>query len=169
MISKKLQDAFNEQINKELYSEYLYLSMAAYFDSISLPGCANFMKVQVQEERFHAMKMFDFVNERGGRVELKEIKKPQVEFSSAMAAFDMSYKHEQFVSKSINQLMDIAISENDHATKSFLNWFVDEQVEEEDSMDTIVNKFKLIGGQGHGLLMIDNELGARIFNPPVKE
>ena len=169
MISKKLQDAFNEQINKELFSEYLYLSMAAYFDSIGLPGCAIFMKVQVQEERFHAMKMYDFVNERGGRVELKAIKKPQIEFDSAMAAFEMAYKHEQFVSKSINELMDIAISENDHASKSFLNWFVDEQVEEEDSMDTIVNKFKLIGGQGHGLLMIDSELGQRVFNPPVTE
>ena len=169
MISKKLQDAFNEQINKELYSEYLYLSMAAYFDSVSLPGCANFMKVQIQEERFHAMKMYNFVNERGGRVELKEIKRPQVDFKSPLEVFEMSYKHEQYVSRSINELMDIAISENDHATKSFLNWFVDEQVEEEDSMDTIVNKLKLIGGQGHGLLMIDNELGTRVFNPPVSQ
>jgi ferritin len=169
MISKRLQDAFNEQINKELYSEYLYLSMAAYFDSISLPGCANFMKVQVQEERFHAMKMYDFLNERGGRVELEAIKKPQVEFKSPLEVFEMSYKHEQYVSKSINELMDMAISENDHAAKSFLNWFVDEQVEEEDSMDSSVNKLKLIGGKGHGLLMIDNELGARVFNPPVKE
>ncbi len=169
MISKKLQDAFNEQINKELFSEYLYLSMAAYFDSIGLPGSANFMKVQVQEERFHAMKMYDFLNERGGRVELKEIKQPPIEFKSPLEVFEMSYKHEQFVSKSINELMDIAIAENDHATKSFLNWFVDEQVEEEASMDTIVNKLKLIGGKGHGLLMIDNELGQRVFNPPVKE
>lgn len=166
MISKRLQDAFNEQINREMYSEYLYLSMAAYFDSISLPGCANFMKIQVQEERFHAMKLYDFVNERGGRVELKEIKRPQVDFNSPLEVFEMSYKHEQFVSKSINDLMDIAISENDHATRSFLNWFVDEQVEEEDSMDTIVNKLKLIGGEGHGLLLIDNELGARVYNPP---
>jgi len=167
VLSQKLQDAFNEQINKELYSEYLYLSMAAYFDSIGLPGCANFMKVQVQEERFHSMKMYDYVNERGGRVLLKEIKSPQTEFSSVLEIFEMSYKHEQFVSKSINELMDIAILDNDHATRSFLNWFVDEQVEEEDSMDTIVNKLKLIGGKGHGLLMIDNELGARVFNPPV--
>ena len=166
MITKKLQDVFNEQINKELYSEYLYLSMATWFDAENLPGFASFFKIQVQEERFHAMKMYDFVNERGGRVILEKINKPQIDFKSALEIFEMAYKHEQFISKSINELMDVAIEENDHATKSFLNWFIDEQVEEEASMDAIVGKLKMLGGNGHGLLMIDNELGTRVFTPP---
>jgi ferritin len=166
MISEKLQDAINEQINRELYSGYLYLSMAAYFDSMNLPGFAKFMRVQEEEERFHAMKFYDFLNERGGRVVLKKIAQPEVDFDSPVEVFELSLKHEQFVTKSINELMDLAIAENDHATKSFLNWYVDEQVEEEDTMDGIVNKLKLIGGKGHGMLMMDKELGARTFTAP---
>lgn len=166
MISEKLQDAINEQINRELYSGYLYLSMAAYFDSMNLPGFANFMRVQEEEERFHAMKFYDFLNERGGRVVLKKIAQPEVDFDSPVEVFELSLKHEQFVTKSINELMDLAIAENDHATKSFLNWYVDEQVEEEDTMDGIVNKLKLIGGKGHGMLIMDKELGARTFTAP---
>ena len=129
MISKKLVDAFNEQINKELFSEYLYLSMAAWFEAENLPGCANFFKVQVQEERFHAMKMYDYVNERGGRVLLKAIDQPEIEFKSALEIFEKAYGHEQLVTSLINNLMEVAIEEKDHATKSFLNWFIDEQVE----------------------------------------
>lgn len=168
MISQKLQDAFNEQINKELYSEYLYFSMAAWLDAENLPGCANFFKIQVQEERFHAMKMYDFVNERGGRVILKAIDKPEIEFESAQEIFEKAYEHERLVTNLINNLMDLAIEEKDHSAKSFLNWFVDEQIEEEASMDAIIGKLKMVGGNGHGLLMIDNELGTRVFNPPVK-
>lgn len=168
MISQALQDRMNIQINRELYSEYLYLSMAAYFEAQGLPGFANFFKVQVQEERFHAMKLFDFMHERGGRVVLDAIAQPQVDFDSSVSVFEMAYKHEQFVSKSINELMDLAIQENDHATKSFLNWFVDEQVEEEASMDTIVNHLRLIDGKGHGMLMLDRELAGRIFTPPAQ-
>ncbi len=167
MITQKLQEAFNEQINKELYSEYLYFSMAAWFDAENLPGFANFFKIQVQEERFHVMKMYEFINERGGKVLLKEIDKPQVEFASALQIFELAYKHEQFVSKLINELMDLAIEEKDHASQSFLTWFIDEQVEEEASMDAVVGKLKMLGGNGHGMLMIDNELGARVFTPPV--
>ena len=166
MISEKLQDAINEQINRELYSGYLYLSMAAYFDSMNLPGFASFMKVQEEEERFHAMKFYDFLNERGGRVVLKKIAQPEVDFDSPIEVFEQSLKHEQLVTKSINELMDLAIAENDHAAKSFLNWYVDEQVEEEDTMDGIVNKLKMIGAKGHGMLMMDKELGARTFTPP---
>ncbi|RLC51464.1 MAG: ferritin [Candidatus Cloacimonadota bacterium] len=169
MISQKLQDAINEQINKELYSEYFYLSMAAYLAALGLDGFANFFKVQVQEERFHAMKFFDFMNERGGRVILKEIKQPKIDFDSPVEIFELAYKHEQFVSKSINELMDVAISENDHAAKSFLNWFVDEQVEEEASMEKILNQLKMIDGKGHGMLMLDRELATRTFNPPVQK
>ena len=168
MISKKLQDAINYQINKEIFSEYYYLSMAAYLSSQGLAGFENFFLIQVQEERFHAMKMYNFLNERGGRVILSQIDSPKIEFKSPLEVFELAYEHEQFVTKLINDLMDIAISENDHAAKSFLNWFVDEQVEEEASMEGIVNKLKLIGGKGNGLLMIDKELGARTFTPPAK-
>jgi len=168
MISKKLQNAINKQINKELYSEYLYLSMAAYLESIGLEGFANFFKVQVQEERFHAMKFFDYVNERGGRVILEAIDRPQIEFKSPVEIFEIAYKHEQYVTKLINALMEVAIKENDHAAKSFLNWYIDEQVEEEASMDKILNQLKMIGGKGQGMLMLDKDLATRTFTPPVQ-
>ena len=165
MISKKLEAAINEQINKELFSEYYYLSMASYFSSVGLDGFENFFLVQGEEERFHAMKMYHFVNERGGRVILSQIDTPKTEFASSLEVFQLAYEHEQFVTKLINDLMDLAISENDHAAKSFLNWFVDEQVEEEASMESIVSKLKLIDGKGNGLLMLNKELAARNFTP----
>ncbi len=168
MISKKLQNAINKQINKELYSEYLYLSMAAYLESIGLEGFANFFKVQVQEERFHTMKFFDYVNERGGRVVLEAIDRPQIEFKSPVEIFEIAYKHEQYVTKLINELMEVAIKENDHAARSFLNWYIDEQVEEEASMDKILNQLKMIGGKGQGMLMLDKELATRTFTPPIQ-
>jgi len=168
MISQKLIDAFNEQINKEFYSEYFYLAMAAWFDSENLQGCSNFFKIQVQEERFHAMKMYDYVNERGGKVILEAIEKPEVDFKSALEIFEKAYDHERLVTSLVNNLMDVAIEEKDHATKSFLNWFIDEQVEEEASMDAILNKLKLINGDGMGLLMLDKELSLRTFTPPAK-
>ena len=168
MISKKLQDAINYQINRELFSEYYYLSMASYFNSIGLSGFENFFLVQVEEERFHAMKMYKFLNERGGRVMLQAIEAPQTTFNSPLEVFELAYAHEKLVSKLINDLMDLAIKENDHAAKNHLNWFVEEQVEEEDSMDTIVNKLKLIDGEGYGLLMLDKELALASFTPPAK-
>ena len=168
MISQKLEDAFNYQINRELFSEYYYLSMASYFSSVGLSGFENFFLVQVEEERFHAMKMYKFLNEKGGKVTLQTIEQPTVEFKSPLEVFELAYDHEKLVSKLINDLMDLAISENDHAAKNHLNWFVDEQVEEEDSMETIVNKLKLINGEGYGLLMLDNELSLRSFTPPAK-
>ena len=168
MISKKLQNAINKQINKELYSEYLYLSMAAYLESIGLEGFANFFKVQVQEERFHTMKFFDYVNERGGRIILEAIDRPQIEFKSPVEIFEIAYKHEQYVTKLINELMEVAIKENDHAARSFLNWYIDEQVEEEASMDKILNQLKIIGGKGQGMLMLDKELAVRTFTPPTQ-
>ncbi len=167
MISKKLQDAINYQINRELFSEYYYLSMASYFNSVGLSGFENFFLVQVEEERFHAMKMYRFLNEKGGQVILNEIEAPKTEFNSAMEVFQLAYDHEKLVSKLINNLMDLAIKENDHATQIHLSWFVEEQVEEEASMETTLNKLKLIGGEGHGLLMLDNELATRSFTPPV--
>ncbi len=167
MISKKLEDAINYQINRELFSEYYYLSMASYFNSVGLSGFENFFLVQVEEERFHAMKMYGFLNEKGGQVTLAAIEAPKTEFKSALEVFELAYEHEKLVSKLINDLMDLAIAENDHAAKNHLNWFVDEQVEEEASMETILNKLKLISGEGHGLLMLDNELATRSFTPPV--
>lgn len=166
MLSQKLQDAFNAQINKELYSEYLYLSMAAYYYTLDLDGFANYFMVQTQEEHFHAMKMFNFVNERGGRVIFKQLDEPEVDFKSPVEVFTKTYEHEQFVTKSINELMDVAIKENDHAAASFLKWFIDEQVEEEATVSKILSKLKLIGGEGQGLLMLDTELAARVFTPP---
>ena len=168
MISKKLENAINYQINRELFSEYYYLSMASYFSSVGLSGFENFFLIQVEEERFHAMKMYKFLNEKGGKVTLQAIEEPTTEFKSPLEVFEMAYEHEKLVSKLINELMDLAIKENDHAAKNHLNWFVDEQVEEEDSMDTIVNKLKLIDGEGYGLLMLDKELGQRTFTPPAK-
>ncbi len=168
MITEKLEKAINYQINRELFSEYYYLSMASYFNSTGLDGFENFFLVQVEEERFHAMKMYRFLNEKGGSVVLDKIEAPKTEFKSPLEVFQLAYEHEKLVSGLINDLMDIAIEENDHAAKHFLNWFVEEQVEEEASMEGILNKLKLINGEGHGLLMLDAELGQRSFTPPSK-
>lgn len=167
MLNEKLEKAINYQINRELYSEYLYLSMAAYLESQGFSGFANFMTVQAEEEHFHAMKFFRYVNERGSRVILGAIEKPPVDFESAMAVFTESLKHEQLVTDLINDLMDVAIEVKDHATKSFLNWYVDEQVEEEATFQELIDKMKMIGGQGHGMLMLNNELAMRTYTPPV--
>ncbi|MCD8480345.1 MAG: ferritin [Candidatus Cloacimonetes bacterium] len=169
MISKKLIKAINEQINKELFSEYLYISMQAWFANQNLDGMAAWMDAQGKEERFHAMKFFNYLIERGGKVELKAIATPTVEFDNPLKAFKMALEHEQFITKSINELMDLAIKENDHATRSFLQWYVDEQVEEEASVDRIVNMLKMVGENGHGIMMIDRELGQRTFSAPATE
>lgn len=166
MISQKIQDAFNEQINAETYSAYLYLSMAAYFASINLDGFATWMRVQAQEELLHAMKFFDYINERGGNVSLKPIDGPPTRWDSPIAAFQEAYRHEQKVTGLINNLVDISLQERDHASNAFLQWFVTEQVEEEASADAVVQKLKLAGDHGGGLFMIDRELGARVFAYP---
>ena len=166
MLSIKLQEVLNEQINKELYSEYFYLSMEAYLRTIDLDGIANFFSVQTQEEHFHAMKIYNFIIDKGGTVVLKKIDAPPVDFKSVVDVFEQTLEHEKLVTKSINDLMDAAVKENDHAVISFLKWYVDEQVEEEANVTRILSKLKLIGGEGHGLLMIDQELAARTFTPP---
>ena len=168
MISEKLEKAINYQINRELFSEYYYLSMASYFNAAGLSGFENFFLVQVEEERFHAMKMYRFLNEKGGRVALAAIEAPKTAFKSPLEVFQLAFDHERLVSGLINDLMDLAIQENDHATRNFLNWFVEEQVEEEASMESILNKLKLVGGEGHGLLMLDAELSQRVFTPPAQ-
>ncbi|MCF7918754.1 MAG: ferritin [Candidatus Cloacimonetes bacterium] len=168
-LSEKLAQAINIQINKELYSEYFYLSMAAYFEAENLPGFANFFIVQTQEERFHVMKFFHYMHERGARVKLLPIAGPQTEFQSPLEIFQMAYKHEVYVSDSINELMDIAKADNDHASQVFLQWYIGEQVEEEASMDDIVNRLSRTGDNNYGLLMLDKELALRVFTPPVTQ
>ncbi len=163
MLNKKLEEALNEQINAELYSSYLYLSMCAYLQAEGFSGMANWMKIQAQEELSHANKLFDYVNERSGRVWLKAIDAVPTEFGGITEVFDEVRQHEAKVTSLINNLMDIAIKENDHATRSFLQWFVDEQVEEEASVQEICDSLKLINGNGHGLLMLDREMKSRVF------
>jgi ferritin len=166
MLNKKLQKALNDQMNAELYSSYLYLSMSAYFESVNMAGFASWMRVQVQEELAHVAKFFGYVTERGGRVELAAIDGPPTEWESPLAAFEQALAHERMVTGRINDLVDLSIQERDHATNGFLQWFVTEQVEEEATADGVVQKIKLVGGDGGGLFMIDQELGKRIFTPP---
>lgn len=168
-MDKKLLDIINEQINKELYSEYYYLSMSAYFKNEGLDGFANFFIVQAQEEYFHAMKFFNYVYERGGQVILDEIKKPPAEFKDAADVFKKALEHEQFVTESINSIMDIARDVKDYAAQSFLNWYIDEQVEEEDSMRTLLDKVSMAMNHTNAMFMLDEKLGARSFTPPSGE
>ena len=169
MLSKKMQDAFNEQINAEIWSAYLYLSMSAYFEDKNLPGFANWMKTQWKEEIFHAMKMFDYVNERGGRALLKPIAEVQTEWSDAIDVFTETLNHERKVSGLINNLVSLAMSEADFASNNFLQWFVAEQVEEEATAEHLLEQLKMINGIGHGMLMLDRELAQRNFVEPTKE
>ena len=166
MISKKMEDALNNQIREELFSAYLYLSMSAWFETLNLKGFANWMNVQNQEEQVHAMKIFNFINERGGTVKLQKIEQPQHEWKSSLEAFEAAYKHEQHITGCINDLVHMAMEEKDRATQVFLDWFVNEQVEEEASADEIVQNLKLVGDHGHGMLMLDREFGQRVFAPP---
>jgi ferritin len=166
MVKKKIEAALNKQLNAELYSSYLYLSMSAYFQSINLPGFANWMRVQTQEELVHAMKFYDFINERGGRVTLQKIDSPPTKWASPLNAFESAYKHEQKVTGLINDLVNLAVGEKDHATNIFLQWFVTEQVEEEASADEVVQKLKLVGKDSGGMFMLDGEMGQRVFTPP---
>jgi ferritin len=161
MLSKAMQDAINEQVKDELYSAYLYLSMAAYFEATSFPGFAAWMRAQSQEEVTHAMKLFDFVNERGGRVKLQAIEQPPVDFESPRDVFEATYEHEQKVTGLIHDLYELALEENDYAAQVMLHWFIDEQVEEEDSVSQIRDTIERIGDTDQGLIMMDRELGQR--------
>jgi len=161
MISKKMQDALNEQINAELYSAYLYLAMAAEFESNNLKGMASWMEVQAKEETEHAKRLYDFVNDRGGRVTLKAIDTPPAEWKSPAAAFKAAYEHEQKVTAMIHNLVDVARSEKDKAAEVMLAWFVDEQVEEEAQTSEIAEKLGMIKESANGLFMLDNALGKR--------
>jgi ferritin len=161
MLSNVLQDALNDQIQVELHSAYIYLAMSAHFEAAALPGCAGWMKHQAQEEVGHAMRLFDFVNDRGGRVVLKAIDKPEKEFGSPRQVFEAALKHEQHVTGTIHKLYALAVKENDYPTQSHLQWFIDEQVEEEKTAGDIVELFKRAGDHEAALLMIDHQLGQR--------
>ncbi len=167
MISEKLEKAFNDQINKEFYSEYLYLSMQAYFERLNLKGFVNWMTVQVQEEHAHAMGMFNYVNERGGKVELEAIAKPQIDWESPLHVFEEVLKHEEYVTSRINALMDVAEEVKDRAALSFLDWYLKEQVEEESNVGGVLATLKLIKDDAKALLMLDKDLAARTFVAPV--
>lgn len=161
MFSQELQDAMNNQINKELYSGYIYLSMAAYFDAINLPGFAHWMRLQALEEQEHALKFYTFMNDRGGRVVLEAIEQPPVEFESAVDVFERTLEHERKVTAMINDLYDLALQEDDYASQVFLQWFITEQVEEEASAAEILETLHMIGDRGHALVMMDRQLGSR--------
>lgn len=161
MLSKEMQDALNEQINKELYSGYLYLSMSAYCESVNLPGFAHWMRAQALEEQEHAMKMFEFVVDRGGRVVLKAIDQPPAEFESPTAVFEQTLKHEEYVTSLIDDLYARAVQEKDYASQVFLQWYVTEQVEEEKGASEILERLRMVGDKAQGLALIDRELAAR--------
>lgn len=161
MISKKMQDAFNKQINEEMFSAYLYQAMSAHFEVNNLKGMASWFSVQAKEEMAHAMKFYGHILERGGNVVLEAIAKPKNKWTSPLAAFEEALKHEKHISDCIDKLLKLAQKEGDAASHTMLYWFVDEQVEEEASVGEIVEHLKMIGDSGNGLFMIDRHLGAR--------
>jgi len=165
MLNPEIQDAFNKQINAELHSAYLYLSMSAHFEAQSLAGMANWMRIQAQEETGHAMRFYNFINERDGRVTLTGIEGPKTEWSSSLEVFQDAYEHEQKITAMINDLSNLAASLKDHAAHNFLEWFVAEQVEEENAVRTIVDQLKLVGEDGVGQFILDGQLGQRTVAP----
>ncbi|MGM0441791.1 MAG: ferritin [Elusimicrobiota bacterium] len=168
-ISKKLEKAINRQINRELWSAYLYMSMASYLDSVGLEGFARWMKAQTKEEMTHAEKLYNHLTERDGRAVMDDLEAPPSGWESVMDVFEYTYKHEQKVTSLINDLMELAIEERDHAAQNMLNWFVEEQVEEEDSVKKIIDKLNLVDQTTGGIYMLDKEMGQRVFTPPQTE
>lgn len=161
MLTKAVQDALNEQINKEFYSEYVYLAMAAYFEANNLPGSAAWMKVQAGEEHEHAMKLFEYVNDQTGQVVLEAIAKPPAKFNGPLEVFEKALEHEKLVTASIHKLYALAAKENDYATQVALQWFITEQVEEERSATEVVNQWKMLGEHKGADIMLDRHLGKR--------
>lgn len=161
MLSERMEKELNLQINREAASAYLYFSTSAYFEYENLKGFAHWMLMQAQEELFHVKRFFDYVNDRGGRVQLSKLSGPTVEWKSTLEAMEDAYKHEVFISKHINDLVGIALEEKDFSTHAFLQWFVNEQIEEEATADEVVQKLRMIGDDRSGLFMFDQELGKR--------
>lgn len=168
MLKDTLQQAINKQINEETYSAYLYYSMSAFFESRDLKGMANWMRIQAQEELFHVNKFFTYVHDREGRISLQPVAGPPLEWANPLEVFKAAHDHECKISRLINDLVDLSMKESDHATANFLQWFVGEQVEEEASAAEIVGQLKLVGDSGYALLMLDRELGQRVFTPPAE-
>lgn len=166
MLSDNLLKNLNDQVNFEFYSSYTYLAMAAYAESVDLGGIANFFRVQAQEELFHAMKLYDYIFQKNGVVELDKIDKPEGKYKSIIDVFETGYKHEQLVTSRIYKLADIASEEKEHATISLLRWFIDEQVEEENTFNTLLKKIKRAEDNPAALYMLDEELATRVFTPP---
>ncbi|HAK46923.1 MAG TPA: ferritin [Spirochaeta sp.] len=164
-IKKEMQDAINDQINAEMFSAYLYLSMGSWFEDEDLPGFGNWMRCQYMEETMHAMKFFNFLNERGGRAELKAIEGPDISWKSYKEAFAAVVAHEEYISERINKLVTLSRKLEDYAAESFLMWFVDEQVEEEDEANKILAKLKRLKEDSNGLLRFDGELAGRVLAP----
>jgi len=167
MLSEKLYKQINSQVNFEFFSAYLYLSMAAYAESIDLSGFANFFRVQAQEEQFHAMRFYDYIFQKDGIVELEAIAKPDMRFENMVDVFQKSYEHEKLVTSRIYNIADIATEEKDHSTVSLLNWFIDEQVEEENNFKSLLKKVKRSESNPAALYMMDDELAARVYTPPI--
>jgi ferritin len=163
MLTEKLESALNKQINDEFFSAYLYLSMSSFFETMNLKGFGNWTFVQYQEEMTHALKIYNYVIERGGRVILEKIEQPESEWKDPLEVMNAVYEHEQKVTGLINNLVNISIEEKDHATNNFLQWFVAEQVEEESNVDEIVSELKFIGDNKQAIMMLDRELRQRVF------
>ncbi|MBQ7733278.1 MAG: ferritin [Synergistaceae bacterium] len=160
-LSEAMRNAINDQIKAEFDSAYIYLAMSAYLKDCGLDGMAHWMKKQYKEEIEHAERFIDYLYERGERVIIPDIEKPQNTYTSALAVFKTAYAHEQYVTSRIYNIVDLAVSEKDYATQSMLKWFVDEQMEEEDNTGSIVAKFELLGDDRHSVYMIDRELASR--------
>jgi ferritin len=163
MVSDRIQKLLNDQLNKEFFSAYLYLSIEAYLTAQNLSGFANWFRVQAQEERDHAMIFFNYINRIGGRVKLERIDAPQADFASVGEALRLTLEHEKFVTGSIYKIVDASLEEKDHKTNAFLQWFVNEQVEEEDNAEKNVRRFELVKEDGRGILMMDAEMAARVY------
>ena len=161
MISKRMETELNEQVNKEFYSAYMYLSMAAYCSTLGLPGFSHWMRLQYEEENMHVTKMYDYILDQGGEVHLKPIAEPPKEYGTPLEIFEQTLEHEQFVTRSIHNLMSLAIEESDYATQTFLQWYVTEQVEEEANVQDILNPLRMVGNDKGGLMMIDQQLAGR--------
>jgi ferritin len=169
MMNETLSNALNEQLNFEFYSAHVYIAMAAYCSGESLDGFANFFIVQAEEERFHAMKIYKYLNDRNKRVTLDSMPVPNNDYGSILEVFEHAYHHEQEVTKRIYHLSDLALNDREHATIQFLKWFIDEQVEEEAMFDSIINKLKRINEDSNAFFMLDNEFAQRSFTPPMDE
>ncbi len=163
MLSEKLQEAINDQLNFEFYSGYIYLAMSAWLSSQNLNGMAHWMEIQYQEEQVHAMKFFNYLNDRGGQVKLKAIAQPQTEWKSALDAFETAHKHEQTVTGRISDLVDLALTERDHVTNSLLQWFISEQIEEEASVRDMADQIRMAGTSSESIFMLDREMATRVL------